>query len=110
MSKFTRRILIQSAPFAALAQSPEARPQLKPELVREMVSKSHTDLEAVRSLARQEPMLVRAAWDQGAGDWETGLGAAYHMGRRDIAQFLIDSGARIDVFAVFMLGELSPAK
>jgi hypothetical protein len=96
----------------ALAQPPmpEAIPQLKPELVRELVSKSHADLTIVKDLAKKEPMLVRASWDWGSGDWETGLGAASHMGRRDIARFLIDSGARIDVFAVFMLGELSPAK
>src|SRR3954465_4044496 len=116
----TRRHLIRSAPFiagiglsglsASAQQIPEARPQLKPELVKAFVSKSHGALDEVRDLAKQEPMLFRASWDQGAGDWETGLGAASHMGRRDIAQFLIDGGARIDVFAVFMLGELSPAK
>jgi hypothetical protein len=94
----------------ALAQMPDAPPQLKPELVKQLVSKSHADLSTVRDLAKQEPMLVRASWDWGSGDWETGLGAASHMGRRDIAKFLIDSGARIDVFAVFMLGELAPAK
>jgi hypothetical protein len=112
----TRRIFIGSAAGAiaaapgALAQALEVRPQLKSELVKEYVSKSHGDLESVRLLSKQEPMLLRASWDQGGGDWETGLGAASHMGRRDIAHFLIDSGARIDVFAVFMLGELSPAK
>src|SRR5262245_11738591 len=103
----TRRIFFGSAAAsvgaarlsaqAALPQ-PEAIPQLKPELVKEYVTKSHGDLEAVRRLAKQEPMLVRASWDQGGGDWETGLGAASHMGRRDIAHLLIDSGARIDVF------------
>jgi hypothetical protein len=92
------------------APSIEGTPQLKPEMVKELVSKSHADLNVVRDLAKQEPMLVRASWDWGSGDWETGLGAASHMGRRDIARFLIDSGARIDVFAVFMLGELAPAK
>jgi hypothetical protein len=48
---------------------------------------------------------VNAAWDWGGGDWETGLGAAAHMGRRDIAEYLIDHGARIDIFAAAMLGE-----
>src|SRR6185295_16309767 len=115
-----RRDLIGSGSFAviaglwgtnAVAQArPEPPPQLKPELVKSFVSGSHGNLDSVRDLAKQEPMLVRASWDQGAGDWETGLGAASHMGRRDIARFLIDGGARIDVFAVFMLGELSSAK
>ena len=50
------------------------------------------------------PTLVNAAWDWGGGDWETALGAAAHMGRRDIALRLIDNGARIDIFAAAMLG------
>jgi hypothetical protein len=111
---FARRELIAGAStaFAAglFAQAPEKKPPLQPELVRDFVSNSHTNLDVVKELAGKEPMLVRASWDLGGGDWETGLGAASHMGRRDIAQFLIDSGARIDVFAVFMLGELAPAK
>ena len=45
-------------------------------------------------------------WDWGAGDWETGLGAAAHMGRRDIAEHLLAHGARIDLFAAAMLGEV----
>jgi hypothetical protein len=98
------------AAAVAFAQNPEGLPQINADLVKQFVSKSHADLTTVRDLAGKEPMLARAAWDWGAGDWETGLGAASHMGRRDIAQFLIDRGARIDVFAVFMLGELQPAK
>ena len=54
-------------------QLPPPAPQLKPELVKEFVGKSHGDFATVRELAKQETMLVRAAWDQGAGDWETGL-------------------------------------
>ncbi|MDQ4024235.1 MAG: ankyrin repeat domain-containing protein [Actinomycetota bacterium] len=78
---------------------------LSPELVQEFVAKAHGDLDAVREFLASEPALVNAAWDWGGGDWETGLGAAAHMGRRDIALFLLDHGARIDVFAAAMLGE-----
>ena len=49
---------------------------------------------------------MNACWDWGAGDWETGLGAAAHMGRRDIAELLLERGARLDLFAAAMLGEL----
>jgi hypothetical protein len=78
---------------------------LSPELVQEFVAKAHGDLDAVRELLEREPALVNAAWDWGGGDLETGLGAAAHMGRRDIALFLLDRGARVDVFAAAMLGE-----
>ena len=70
------------------------------------VSSAHGDLDVVRELLAKEPALVNAAWDWGAGDWETGLGAAAHMGRRDIALFLIEHGARLDPFGAAMLGEV----
>jgi hypothetical protein len=83
----------------------EQPPPLSPDLVQEFVAKAHGDLDAVHELLENEPALVNAAWDWGAGDWETGLGAAAHMGRRDIALFLLERGARMDVFAAAMLGE-----
>ena|SRR5688572_7718515 len=80
-------------------------PPIDSELVQSFVSNAHGDPDAVRELLEREPALVNAAWDWGGGDWETGLGAAAHMGRRDIALFLLDHGARVDVFAAAMLGE-----
>ena len=80
--------------------------RLDPELVCEFVGKSHGDLDHVRKMLQAQPRLVNAAWDWGGGDWETGLGAAAHVGRRDIALFLIAEGARMDIFAAAMLGHL----
>jgi hypothetical protein len=82
----------------------ERPPALDAPLVEEFVSKAHGDLEAVRGLLEREPALVNASWDWGGGDWETGLGAAAHMGEREIALFLLERGARLDVFAAAMLG------
>ena len=76
-------------------------------LVEAFVGQAHSDLDRVRELLGGYPELVNAAWDWGGGDWETGLGAAAHMGRRDIALFLLAEGARMDVFAAAMLGELA---
>jgi hypothetical protein len=84
----------------------DAKPRLDPTLVQEFVAKAHGDLDRVRELLSAQPALINAAWDWGAGDWETGLGAAAHVGRRDIALFLLDAGARLDVFAAAMLGYL----
>lgn len=81
-------------------------PALDPELVQSFVGNAHGDLGAVRAALSDEPALVNSAWDWGGGDWETGLGAAAHMGRRDIAELLLAHGARLDVFAAAMLGEL----
>jgi hypothetical protein len=84
----------------------ERSPALAPELVNEFVLKAHGDLEVVKRLLEEEPALLNAAWDWGGGDWETGLGAAAHVGRRDIALYLLECGARMDVFAAAMLGEV----
>jgi hypothetical protein len=83
----------------------DAPPQLDPAKVQAFVASAHGDLDAVQALLAEEPRLVNAAWDWGGGDWETGLGAAAHMGRRDIALLLLDRGARLDVFAAAMLGQ-----
>ncbi|WP_201383016.1 ankyrin repeat domain-containing protein [Ktedonobacter sp. SOSP1-52] len=84
----------------------EKRPALSAEMVHEFVANAHGDLQRVQELLAQEPALLNAAWDWGGGDWETALGAASHMGRRDIALYLLKHGARIDIFAAAMLGQV----
>src|SRR5438132_2781646 len=84
----------------------DKRAALAPELVQEFVGKAHGDFARVQELLQQEPNLLNAAWDWGGGDWETGLGAAAHMGRKDIARHLLAHGARMDLFAAAMLEHL----
>ena len=81
-------------------------PALAASLVQEFIRVAHADLNRVDELLAQEPALIHATWDWGGGDFETALGAAAHMGRADIARFLLDHGARIDLFAAAMLGDL----
>src|SRR5256885_13223075 len=81
-------------------------PALDAGLERDFVANAHGDLGKVSSALDDHPTLLNAAWDWGGGDWETGLGAAAHMGRRDIAEFLLARGARMDLFAAAMLGRL----
>jgi hypothetical protein len=83
------------------AQAPAA---IDRRLVQAFVGDAHGDLDAVQRLLAEEPALVNAAWDWGGGDWETGLGAAAHIGNRDITLLLLEHGARLDVFAAAMLG------
>ena len=64
----------------------------------------------MKELLEQEPGLVNATWDWGGGDFETALGAAGHMGSKDIANYLLDHGARIDIFVAAMLGKLEIVK
>ena len=64
----------------------------------------------MQELLTQEPSLINATWDWGGGDFETALGATSHMGRQDIANFLLEHGARLDIFAAAMLGKLEIVK
>jgi hypothetical protein len=75
-------------------------------VVQEFVGDAHGDFNAVRATLEADSTFANAAWDCGGDDWETALGAASHMGRRDIAELLLASGARLDVFAAAMLGNV----
>jgi len=88
----------------------DKKPALEATLVEEFVGNAHGDLDRVKELLTQEPMLINATWDWGGGDFETALGAASHMGRKDIANFLLEHGARLDIFAAAMLGKLEIIK
>lgn len=88
----------------------ERIPALELDLVQEFVAKAHGDLERVKELLAQEPGLVNATWDWGGGDFETALGAASHMGNKDIANYLLENGARLDLFAAAMLGKFEIVK
>ena len=98
-----------AAPTAAAVKPPKP-PALAPELVKEFVGKSHGDLTRVKELFAQEPGLLNATWDWGGGDFESGLEAAGHVGNKDIALFLLENGARMNVFCAAMLGRLDLVK
>ena len=85
-------------------------PTQPPELVQEVVVVAHTDLARVTELVTRQPTLAKAAWDWGFGDWETALGAASHMGRRDIAEVLLSHGAHPTIFSAAMLGQIDVVK
>ena len=80
------------------------KPQVNRLLVQDFVVFAHMDADVVKKLLGREPALLNATMDWGGGDWETAIGAAAHMGRRDIAEFLIEAGARPDLFCAAMLG------
>src|SRR3974377_1074686 len=85
-------------------------PPLPLDTVSDFVANAHGDLDYVRRALDEQPALVNATWDWGGGDWETALGAAGPMGRRDIAALALSHGARIDVFVAAMLGEVETVR
>lgn len=96
----------EGAPGAAAGTPGPFFPQQERDVVLEVVTRAHFDAERVRELVEARPALARASWDWGFGDWESALGAASHMGRRDIAEVLIEHGARASLFTAAMLGHL----
>jgi hypothetical protein len=99
-------------PKPALEQTAQQSkpPALAPDLVKEFVIVGHGNLDRVKELLAQESGLLNATWDWGGGDFETALGGAGHMGRKDIAEFLIKQGGRMDIFVATMLGRLDIVK
>jgi len=89
---------------------PEHHPQFDRARVKRFVIAGHGNLAAVQAMLAEEPNLINGAIDWGNGDFETALGGASHMGRRDIAEFLLEHNARMDVFAATMLGKLDIVK
>ena len=75
--------------------------------LREVVGAAHTQFDRVKELVQARPELAKASFDWGFGDVETALGAASHMGRKDIAELLIEYGARPDIYTFAMLGKLN---
>jgi len=107
-------VLWMSAAHAAFAQTvppsqqpvPKRPDPLVPAMVSEFVRKAHGDLASTKAMLAEQPSLLNATWDWGGGDFETGLGGAGHMGNREIAEFFIGQGARLDIFVAAMLGKL----
>ena len=117
MHSLTRRMFLATAPLASFgsprpaAQAPDSNFPSQPlALVKEMVSVAHGNVARVKELVRERPALARAAWDWGYGDWETALGAASHVGNREIAEVLIANGAHVTIFSAAMLGQLDVVK
>lgn len=83
---------------------PKHWPNIDPEIVSEVVGKSHFNLERVKELVDARPELARSVWEWRFGDFESAIGAASHVGRRDIVLYLMSKGARPSIFTFAMLG------
>lgn len=79
----------------------QAAAKLSPEQINQFVGMAHGNLAQVRQLLQADPGLLEAVNDLG----ETALGAAAHMGRRDIANYLLEQGATLDICTAAMLGQ-----
>ena len=72
--------------------------------IKEFVFAAHKDLEATKKIIEAKPLLLNCTNQSKKGDFETAVGGASHMGRRDIADLLVSKGARLDIFNYTFLG------
>lgn len=103
------------ASFSRDYPAPDFKPswrksQLNRTMLQDFVIYAHSDLEMTKRLLKREPTLLNGFMDWGGGDWESALGGASHMGRRDIVEFLLERGARMDIFCATMMGQLEAVK
>ncbi len=94
----------------SLNDLPDHYPYLDPSIVNSVVGKSHSDLEAVKKVVDKRPEYAKSVWDWRYGDFESAIGAASHVGRRDIALYLLEKGARPTLFTLAMLGKVEAVK
>ena len=84
--------------------------KLSASMVKEFVSAGHRDLNKVKELLGEEPNLLYASHDWGGGDFEEAIEGAGHVGNVEIANFLINQGARPNIFVMAMLGKTDLVK
>lgn len=97
------------APNIILGQ--ENRPaSYQKEVVRKFVGAGHGKLNVVKELLAEFPNLIYSSWDWGGGDFETAIGAAGHVGYKDMANLLLDKGARPTLHVLTMLGKTNLVK
>ncbi len=75
---------------------------LTQEQIDEFVAACHGNFDAVKSILADHPDLInsRSSLD------ESPLGAAAHVGNREIAEYLVEHGAEVDLAAATMLGDI----
>lgn len=82
----------------------EERPLFSKEDIYDFVAAAHNDLDKVKELYEKQPLILNCTNQIRRGDFETAMGGASHMGRKDIADFLLSKGARMDIFSYAFLG------
>lgn len=87
--------------MSAPEQQVNAHETVSQELVEPFVLAAHGNFAKVQELYEQHPEILNVPW---AKFDETALQASSHMGRREIAQYLLSKGAPLNICAAAMLG------
>jgi hypothetical protein len=109
---FLRRGLFTGAgvAFSSILKGQDKKPPLAGDLVKEFVIAGHGNFEKTKQMLEKEPALLNASWDWGNGDFEEAIEGAGHVGNTPIAEFLIEKGARMNLFTATMLCKIDIVK
>lgn len=72
--------------------------------ISDFVVAAHSDLDETKRILEAYPLILNCTDQMIRGDFETAMGAASHMGRKDIADYLCERGARLDIFNLTFMG------
>jgi ankyrin repeat protein len=72
--------------------------------IREFVISGHGNLARVKEMLARHPSLLTIAHEWRPGDTETALQGAAHVGSREVAEYLLEQGAPLDICTAAMLG------
>jgi uncharacterized protein len=75
------------------------------EQIREFVIAGHGNIEKVKKMLAENPLLLNASHQWNENDRETAIQAAAQVGNAQIARFLIDKGAPFEICTAAMLGQ-----
>ncbi len=91
-------------PFRSFSRTPDPEPY-KTDIVKEFVVAGHGKLDRVKEMLAEYPNLLYCRYDWGNGDFEEAIEGAGHLGNKEIAKYLIEKGARPNIYILTMLGE-----
>jgi hypothetical protein len=79
-------------------------------LVKDFVVAGHKNLALVKEMLQEHPNLIYCRYDWGNGDFEEAIEGAGHLGNKEIANYLISAGARVNLFVLTTLGKTDLVK
>ncbi len=103
-------VLTSSYPILSFSQSSKKQNPIETKLVKEFVIAGHKNLPLVKEMLNEYPNLIYASYDWGNSDYEEAIEGAAHLGNKEIANYLISKGARVNLFTLTMLGKTDLVK
>ena len=97
-------------PTFLFSQTQQEPGRLDTKLVKDFVVAGHKNLQLVKEMLNERPNLIYSRYDWGNGDFEEAIEGAGHLGNKEIANYLISQGARVNLFVLTMLGKTNLVK